>query len=110
MDIETTIARAKELRAADDLEESLDLLEQLLSEHPDDPLVMFEVGGAYDVLGLEAEAIPHYQQAIAEGLEGEELQECLICLGSCHRNIGNFGEAVEVLESYAGEFPETRAG
>ena len=110
MEIETTITRARKLRKADDLDESLNLLEELLNEYPDNPLVLFEVGGAYDVLGLEGEAIPHYQQAVDEGLEGEELEECLICLGSCHRNIGNFQEAVEVLEAYRDRFPESRSG
>lgn len=110
MDIESTIQRARELRQEDELEDSLDLLERLLAENPENPLVLFEVGGAYDVLGSEVDAIPHYSQAIEAGLEGEELQECLICIGSCHRAIGEFAEAVEMLEAYADQFPENRAG
>ncbi|MGB3713833.1 MAG: tetratricopeptide repeat protein [Candidatus Promineifilaceae bacterium] len=110
MDIESTLARAKELRQADELDDSLELLEELLSEYPEDPHVLFEVGGAYDVLGLEAEAIPHYKNAVEEGLEGGDLQECLICLGSCHRAIGEFQESVDVLEALADKFPDNRAG
>lgn len=110
MDIETTIAEAKALRSSDQLDESLELLEKLLEEHPDDPLVLFEVGGAYDVLGQEADAIPYYHRAVEEGLEGEELQECMICLGSCHRAIGEFQEAIEILEAFAERFENSRAG
>jgi tetratricopeptide (TPR) repeat protein len=110
MDIESTLARAKELRQADELDDSLELLEELLSEYPDDPQVLFEVGGAYDVLGLEAEAIPHYKNAVEKGLEDGDLQECLICLGSCHRAIGEFQESVDVLEAFTDRFPDNRAG
>jgi tetratricopeptide (TPR) repeat protein len=110
MDLETTIAKAKALRKEDELEQSLELLESLLAEYPDNPQVIFEVGGAFDVLGEEAEAIPHYKRAIEEGLEGDDLEECLICLGSCHRAIGEFQEAVDVLEAYLDRFPERRSG
>jgi tetratricopeptide (TPR) repeat protein len=110
MDIEQTLAKAKELRKEDELEESLGLLENLLKEYPDNPLVLFEVGGAYDVLGEEGDAIPHYKQSVEEGLEGDNLQECLICLGSCHRAIGEFQEAVEILETYVERFPEKKGG
>jgi len=110
MDIESTIEKAKELRQEDELDESLNLLEKLLAENPDNPLVLFEVGGAYDVLGSEVDAIPHYNEAIEAGLEGDELQECLICLGSCHRAVGEFEMAVEMLEAYADRFPDNRGG
>jgi tetratricopeptide (TPR) repeat protein len=110
MEIESTLAQAKKLRQDDELDDSLDLLEELLKEYPDDPHVLFEVGGAYDVLGLEAEAIPYYKKAVEEGLEEEDLQECLICLGSCHRALGEFQESVEVLEAFANKFPDSRAG
>lgn len=73
---EATIAQAKKLRQEDQLEESQELLLELLYDHPDDPLVLYEVGGSYDVLGEEPEAIPYYQQAIAAGLAGDDLQEC----------------------------------
>ena len=110
MDIKNTLARAKELRNEDELEESLSLLESLLEENPDNPQVLFEVGGAYDLLGEEVDAIPHYKRAIEEGLDGDDLEECLICLGSCHRAIGEFQEAVDVLEAFMDRFPEKKSG
>lgn len=106
MDKEITIEQAKALRQEDKLDESEELLLALLEEYPDDPLVLFEVGGAYDVMGLESEAIPYYERAIDEGLEGPELLECLICLGITHRVIGDFQEAVDALEQAVDDFPD----
>ncbi|MBK7897261.1 MAG: tetratricopeptide repeat protein [Candidatus Promineifilaceae bacterium] len=108
--IEETIARAKALRRNDELDASQELLLDLLAEHPNDPLVLYEVGGSYDVLGEEKEAIPYYQKAIKAGLDGEDLQECLVCLGSSHRNVGNFDDAVETLEKAVKQFPDDNSG
>ena len=110
MSIEETIARAKKLRSEDELEASQELLLDLLSEHPRDPLVLYEVGGSFDVMGEEHEAIPYYQKAIKAGLDGAELQECLVCLGSSYRNVGNFDEAVATLEKVVDQFPENNSG
>ncbi len=106
MEIVETIEKARTLRRDDQLEESQELLLELLEEYPDDPLVLFELGGAYDVMGMENEAIPYYEQAIDQGLDGPELLECFICLGLNHRAIGEFEEAVELLENATSQYPE----
>jgi tetratricopeptide (TPR) repeat protein len=110
MEKHATITQAKELRQADDLERSQALLLELLEAYPQDPLVLFEVGGSYDVMGDEAEAIPYYEAAIENGLKGDELQECLVCLGSSYRNVGDVEEAVAILEEAAQDFPDKRSG
>lgn len=104
------IARARELRSADELEESQEILLDLLDEHPSDPLVLYEAGGSYDVMGEEREAIPFYRQAITAGLKDDALQECLICLGSCQRNVGEFPQAVETLQKVVSRFPDNNSG
>ena len=109
MDKEETLIRAKSLRKQDNLEESQELLLTLLEQYPHDPQVLFEVGGSYDVLGLEPEAIPYYEQAIQLGLEGPELQECLVCLGSSYRITGEHQEAVDILEEAKEQFPENNS-
>ena len=106
MEKEETIERAKALRSDDKLEESQDLLLELLEDFPDDPVVLFETGGSYDVMGLEPEAIPYYRQAIDQGLEGDALYECMICLGSSQRLVGDFDDAVDTLEEAREQFPE----
>lgn len=105
-----TIARARQLRQQDQLEASQELLFQLMKQYPDDPLVLFEVGGSFDVLGQEADAIPYYQEAIEAGLSGADLQECLVCLGSSQRVTGQFNEAVDTLEEAVAQFPDNNSG
>lgn len=107
---EETIARAKEMRREEQLEESQALLLELLEQHAADPQVLFEVGGSYDVLGEESQAIPYYQQAVEHGLEGEDLKECLICLGSSYRIIGEYERAIAALERVVADFPADNAG
>ena len=106
MNKEESIEKAKELRRDDKLEESQDLLLELLEAFPDDPLVLFETGGSYDVMGLEPEAIPYYRQAIEQGLKGEALYECLICMGSSQRLVGDSDDAVDTLEEATEQFPD----
>jgi tetratricopeptide (TPR) repeat protein len=109
MDKEDILNRAKSLRKEDNLEESQELLLTLLEQHPHDPQVLFEVGGSFDVMGLEPEAIPYYEQAIQAGLEGPELQECLVCLGSSYRLTGEYQEAIDILEEAIDQFPENNS-
>lgn len=110
MDVQDTIRRARALRRDEQLEESQNLLLQLLEHSPRDPLVLYEVGGSYDVLGAEKQAIPYYRQAIQAGLSGDDLQECLVCLGSSYRVIGRFAEAVKTLETAVEKFPQKLSG
>ncbi len=109
-DILATIEEARELRRADELEESQELLLELLEAQPNHALVLFEVGGSYDVMGEEEMAIPYYRRAIEAGLEGDDLQECLVCLGVTLRVVGESEEAVEMLEQAVDEFPERNSG
>ena len=104
------IQEARQLRREDELERSQAQLLALMEEHPDHPLVLFEVGGAYDVMGEVEMAIPYYRRAIDAGLEGADRQECLICLGSSLRVAGEHDEAVETLEQAADEFPDNNSG
>lgn len=107
--ISSQIEQARALRREDDLEESQAILLTLLNEYPEHPLILFEVGGSYDVMGEEEMAIPYYREAIEAGLQGDDLQECLVCLGSSLRLIGEHEEAVEVLERAVESFPTRKS-
>jgi tetratricopeptide (TPR) repeat protein len=109
-DLLEAIEEARDLRREDELEASQERLLTLLEAYPDHPLVLFEVGGSYDVMGEEEMAIPYYRRAIAAGLEGSDLQECLVCLGSTLRVTGDFDDAVAFLEQATDEFPERNSG
>ena len=63
----------------------------------------------YDRGGFEAEAIPHYEQAIAAGLSGEQLEKAMLGLGSSLRNVGRVEESVAVLEDACRRFPDNKA-
>jgi tetratricopeptide (TPR) repeat protein len=104
---EETIARAKELRDVDEMEESQALLLELLQEYPEDAQILYEVGGAYDLLEEARKAVGYYQQAVDAGLTGEDLQECLLCLGICQRGLGDADEAVVTLQKAVEKFPES---
>lgn len=99
------VEEARALRRDDDLDGSQALLLALLEEYPSDPLVLFEVGGSYDVLGEEEMAVPYYRQALDEGLEEPDRQEFLICLGSSLRVVGEAEEAVDVLRQASADYP-----
>lgn len=60
----------------------------------------------HDVMGLETEAMPYYEQAIANGLEGESLCGAYIGLGSTYRCIGEYDKAITVLETGLQQFPD----
>ena len=64
---------------------------------------------AYDRDGYEAEAIPHYEEAIAAGLPDELLQKAMLGLGSSLRNVDRKDESVRVLEEAVTRFPDHRA-
>lgn len=104
------LQRARDLRRDEEFEHSQELLLELLDEYPDDPMILFEVGGSYDVLGEEKQAIPYYREALDAGLAGDERQECLICLGSSLRVVGEYEDAVACLEQAVDEYPTRNSG
>lgn len=103
------LSRAVRLREEGELEEARNLLVKLAKEEPENPTVHYQAAWVHDVMGREREAIPFYEQAIATGLSGEELEESIVGLGSSHRALGEYDAAVRMLREGAGQFPENRA-
>jgi len=106
---ESKLKRGIELRELGSLEESRKALLEAVSELPEDPRTNYQCAWAHDVLGLEREAIPFYERAIEKGLEGRDLKEALIGLGSSYRCVGEPKKAVAALERATRLFPESRA-
>jgi tetratricopeptide (TPR) repeat protein len=108
-------AEAIRLREAGRVEEARDLLLDLVSQSPEDPMVNYQCAWAHDKLGLEHEAAPFYEKAIANGLQGEDLRGALLGLGSTYRAMGEYARALATLDRGiatfpdAGEFPVFRA-
>ncbi|MCO6501779.1 MAG: tetratricopeptide repeat protein [Acidimicrobiales bacterium] len=83
----------------------LDGLLAELEREPDDARLNYLVACAYDGEGLEHEAVPHYVKAIATGLEGDELHNAHLGLGSTYRAIGRYEEALDTFDRGLETFP-----
>lgn len=77
-----------------------DIRELLAGRASDDPEALFEWAGVHDWLGLEAEAIPLYRQALVGGLAEPQRSYAVIQLASSLRNIGQADEAVSLLQEH----------
>jgi tetratricopeptide (TPR) repeat protein len=83
--------------------------ESLLAEHPDHPVLVYEVAGAYDTAGEEAKARQLYERALGLGLEGDVLRRCLCQYGSTLRWLGEYDKSLAVLDRARAEFPGSDA-
>jgi tetratricopeptide (TPR) repeat protein len=96
-------ARVERLWSSADRDRPNELLAEvrvLAAERPaGDPAAAYEEASACDFLGMEADAIPLYRQAIESGLDGDRLQQALIQLASSLRNVGQANAAVEILSA-----------
>ena len=59
------IKKAVELRNQGKLEESNEVMKDLVKEYPENAEVNYQCAWSFDVLSLEKEAIPYYEKAIA---------------------------------------------
>lgn len=96
------------LREAGELEQARLSLLELAGEFPDDAQVSYQTAWVHDALGLEREAVPYYERALALGLAGEERAGALLGLGSTLRTLGDYKVAATVLRTGVAEFPERR--
>lgn len=83
--------------------------EALLAEHPDHPVLVYEVAGAYDTAGEEAKARQLYERALSLGLDGDALRRCLCQYGSTLRWLGEHDKSLAVLDQARTEFPDSDA-
>ncbi|MGH1550243.1 tetratricopeptide repeat protein [Leifsonia poae] len=92
-----------------DMQPTIGALRAVLAEHPDDPHVLYEVGGAYDTAGEEDTAAGYYERALEAGLEGDTLRRCLLQYGSTLRNLDRFDDSLAVLDRALTLFPESES-
>lgn len=109
-DRERLLADAVRLRETGRGEEARDPLVALSAALPDDAEVAYQTAWVHDTLGLEAEAVPHYERALSRpGLSATDRRGALLGLGSTYRILGRYEEAVATLSGAAAEFPEDGA-
>ncbi|MCF2526881.1 tetratricopeptide repeat protein [Yinghuangia soli] len=72
----------------------------LAAERPaGDAVAEFELAGAYDATGYEAEAEAHYRSALGTGLDSSRRRQATIQLASTLRNLGRAAESVALLRA-----------
>ncbi|MFH8290386.1 tetratricopeptide repeat protein [Streptomyces sp. NPDC018059] len=104
------LAEAVGLREAGRREEARERLVALSARWPQDAEVAYQTAWVHDTLGLEAEAVPYYERALAgEGLSDDDRRGALLGLGSTYRSLGRYEEAVTTLGDAATEFPDDGA-
>lgn len=108
-EIEKAIALGYERRDRDDMAPTIAYFQQLLAEHPDHAILTYELAGAYDSAGEEAEAKVLYERALELGLDGEPRRRCLCQYGSTLRWLGELEASLAVLERARAEFPDSES-
>lgn len=103
------LAEATSLRLAGRDEEARLLLLELHAAHPEDAAVTLQCARVHDKLGLEHEAVPFYEKALALGLDGDDLRHALLGLGSTYRAIGQYDKALSTLRRGTELFPHHRS-
>ncbi|SDJ98758.1 tetratricopeptide repeat protein [Nonomuraea jiangxiensis] len=101
------LARAVRLRETGEREQARELLVELAARHPDDAEVAYQAAWVHDSLGLEAEAVPYYQRALAgQGLGADDRLGAYTGLGSTLRVLGRVDDALETFLRGLAEFPQ----
>src|SRR4029450_11140627 len=104
--VDDPLARARKLRDAGELEEARQLLLELRAERPDDPHVAVETAWVHDSMGLEEQAVEHYEAALAGELTEQEARGASLGLGSTLRTLGRDEDSDRVLRAGIERFPD----
>jgi thioredoxin-like negative regulator of GroEL len=108
-ELEQAIRLGYQQRDRDNMAPTIAYFEDLLSQQPGHPVLVFELAGAYDTSGQEERARVLYERALDLGLAGDALRRCLCQYGSTLRWLGQLDESVAVLERARRAFPDSDA-
>lgn len=103
------IEKVGTLRATGSFADTMNYLEKVLFEFPEDPCVHYQIAWTHDALGKEVDAALSYENAIRLGLSDENLESALIGLGSTYRCLGDYQNSKRVLDIGITRFPENGA-
>jgi tetratricopeptide (TPR) repeat protein len=96
-------------RNRDDMAPTIAALRPILNQHPHDPRVLYEVGGAYDTDGQESIALDFYERAMKAGLDGDLRRRCYLQYASTLRNLGRIDDSLAVFARAREEYPDSVA-
>jgi predicted Zn-dependent protease len=108
-DRDTRLEAAVALRESGRAEEARPPLVALADEFPNSEDVQYQAGWVHDLLGMEAEAVPYYERALALGLGEPDLEGLVLSLGSTYRNVGRLGDALALLQRGVHDYPGNEA-
>jgi len=103
------LAEAVALREGGQAEQAQPLLVALAAEYPDDAEVQYQAAWVHDYLGLEDDAVPYYERALALGLPEPEMEGLVLGLGSTYRNVGRINDSLALLERGVRDYPNNYA-
>jgi len=107
-DRDERLAQASRLREEGELEQARELLLALRAERPDDAQVAVQTAWVHDSLGLEDDAVGHYESAIAGDLPDDDLRGAFLGYGSTLRALGRDDDSDRVLRQGIARFPDFR--
>jgi tetratricopeptide (TPR) repeat protein len=96
-------------RDRENMRPTIDALLPLYDKHPENPRVLYELGGAYDTAGEEETALGFYERSMEKGLAGDIRRRCYLQYGSTLRNLGRIEVSLNVFARARDEFPESVA-
>ncbi|WP_174774498.1 tetratricopeptide repeat protein [Chromobacterium paludis] len=90
-------------------EQALREAQDLLRQQPQHADLHYLAACLHDGRGEEAEAIPHYLQALEMGISGHDAAGAWLGLGSSYRALGQYREAEMALREGLHHFPDDKA-
>ncbi|SNY44954.1 tetratricopeptide repeat protein [Paractinoplanes atraurantiacus] len=108
-DLAEAVQRGYDRRDRENMAPTIAYFQALLAEHPEHPVLVYEVGGAYDTAGEEQTARGYYERALALGLTGDVRRRCLCQYASTLRWLGELDASLAVLDRTRQEFPDSDA-
>lgn len=104
----SNLEQAVRWRQEGKVQEAIELLQEITVQEPENANVWYQLAWAHDSLGLEREAVPHYEKALSLGLSGEERAGAILGLGSTYRTLGEYNQAKIWFEKGMNEFTTYR--
>ncbi|MGW9438085.1 tetratricopeptide repeat protein [Streptomyces sp. NPDC055607] len=99
------LAAAARLRDKGGPDQALLYLLDLSVQYPDDPETAYQTALTHDVLGLEAEAVPFYEDSLDRpGLSTESRRNAFMALGNAYRALGRYEDVLRTLRKATDEF------
>lgn len=86
--------KARKLIENEEFEKAREILLPILNKNPDEAEANHLFAETFDAQGFEREAIPYYENALANNIESELREAVFVQLGSSYRCIGEYKKEI----------------